>query len=547
MVAECPDVNERLHDVATYTKILVACLHVVALSACTQETSQRRSHESTHYALNEVVPHWDALGNVRITGDGGLHAVVRPNAHSMYTKTSLRGPEPDEGSGGKMKMETQITSLVELLSPPHSLNSTPSFPFISNLIQSSPIDFYSSNHQQQLTLNPDRGPWAVLPTEWQSFFTQAFHQDSDPTSLIRALASCDSHPSFPPSLADFLYAVRSLSLPRQPHPQQRPLFSHPRSPEKSQYESASASDEDDCVRMLKPRTGIGPKKDREIGQILRLIRSLRLTTSHALDLGAGRGHLSQALGLEGFEVLSIDANSQFELTTAAASFQTTRLDADGIAELLASQPPSLVVGLHACGDLSPAILSGFLRDAQTHHHTLVLVGCCYNLLTLANIPRSLSFLSSHHLQLAAQTPASWSANWGAFERSIVKLAYRSRWASELAPLEPPRHGRLADRHYESYTQYRVAAIAKSGVEPKRVLKRSEEDEAMDLWKLSVAWTIRAVLGPCVESLIVLERFVSTCTVIEETGGQRRVELVNVFDQCEGQSPRNLAIVIRSLL
>ncbi|KAG0148944.1 hypothetical protein CROQUDRAFT_89766 [Cronartium quercuum f. sp. fusiforme G11] len=31
MVAERPDVNERLHDVATYTKLLVACLHVVAL------------------------------------------------------------------------------------------------------------------------------------------------------------------------------------------------------------------------------------------------------------------------------------------------------------------------------------------------------------------------------------------------------------------------------------------------------------------------------------------------------------------------------------
>ncbi|KAG0151759.1 hypothetical protein CROQUDRAFT_86393 [Cronartium quercuum f. sp. fusiforme G11] len=57
MVAERSDVNERLHDVATYTKLLVACLHIVALSACTQETGQRRSHESTHCALNEVVPH----------------------------------------------------------------------------------------------------------------------------------------------------------------------------------------------------------------------------------------------------------------------------------------------------------------------------------------------------------------------------------------------------------------------------------------------------------------------------------------------------------
>lgn len=286
-----------------------------------------------------------------------------------------------------------------------------------------------------------------------------------------------------------------------------------------------------------------PKKDREISELLCLVDSLNLTTRHALDLGAGRGHLSAALCDHGFKVISIDANAQFALPTpsdTAPSFQTTSLTADSITELLAAHPPSLVVGLHACGDLSPAILKGFLRNAASHEHTLVLVGCCYNLLS-----RYVPFpdLSSYHLQLAAQTPSSWSSNWSGFERSILKLAFRSRFAAELDGLSP-RLGRLPDRHYVSYAHYRAAASAKAGVGPRLNLPRSAEEERSDLWKLSVAWTIRSLLGPVIESLIVLDRYLRMVEGLKACGGiPRRVELVNVFDQAEGRSPRNLAIVI----
>lgn len=138
--------------------------------------------------------------------------------------------------------------------------------------------------------------------------------------------------------------------------------------------------------------------------------------------------------------------------------------------------PIVVVGLHACGDLTPAILSFIRRQlspSQSNSSTklfelvgCVVVGCCYNMMTTSSFPLSnklaseLSIcrnadgaradaepfrLDTQHLHLAAQAPKTWSLETPpAPERanlpfeipsstalSMRKIAYRALLARRL--------------------------------------------------------------------------------------------------------------------
>lgn len=83
----------------------------------------------------------------------------------------------------------------------------------------------------------------------------------------------------------------------------------------------------------------------------------------------------------------------------------------------------------------------------------------------------------------------------------------------------------------------------------------DDDEAAEeecwiegLFLLRVWWTIRSWLGPPLESLVVLDRYLLLVEglyqdrVRLEEGG-RTVEMVNIFDQATG-SLRNIALVVR---
>lgn len=134
-----------------------------------------------------------------------------------------------------------------------------------------------------------------------------------------------------------------------------------------------------------------------------------------MDVGAGQGHLSRSLAFHhGLRVVSLDAVAPL---TASAHQRTQRLcrlrrcaahaeapappvaltarfvwgTEEGAAALTlalahALPPPAtprriLLVGLHACGDLTPAILRTFA--ACPCACAVVAVGCCHNLLTEA--------------------------------------------------------------------------------------------------------------------------------------------------------------------
>jgi hypothetical protein len=77
----------------------------------------------------------------------------------------------------------------------------------------------------------------------------------------------------------------------------------------------------------------------------------------------------------------------------------------------------------------------------------------------------------------------------------------------------------------------------------------EEEWEEGLFLLRVWWTIRSWLGPPLESLAVLDRYLLLVEGLygqeggTEGGKGRKVEMVNIFDQSTG-SLRNIALVVR---
>ena len=133
-----------------------------------------------------------------------------------------------------------------------------------------------------------------------------------------------------------------------------------------------------------------------------------------LDVGAGQGYLAQALALRhGLRVLALDAVAPLAAAAdarsarmaaaaarcgcravvppravaahfawespAAAAASLQALLRDALPPELGPRPRVVLVGLHACGDLTPNLCRAFAAcDAAA---ALVVVGCCYNLLT----------------------------------------------------------------------------------------------------------------------------------------------------------------------
>ncbi|KDN45350.1 hypothetical protein RSAG8_04937, partial [Rhizoctonia solani AG-8 WAC10335] len=216
--------------------------------------------------------------------------------------------------------------------------------------------------------------------------------------------------------------------------------------------------------------------------------------------------------------------------------------------------PVLVTGLHACGSLTPAVLRCFIDlctrpNQETYGKrkwapvALALVGCCYNLMRNAGDfplsetttrvhPHTSLGLTPNHLQLAAQCPAQWSRSESEMERASLarrKIVWRAILARSLhsdthelghASSNNKSHnrlGRLPDRVYadwESFVQTACEKIGLPSATTEELLIGSSTDggrltlpsEAEILsFQLEVLHVLRALIGPVIESLIILDR------------------------------------------
>ncbi|KAG1879228.1 methyltransferase domain-containing protein [Suillus subluteus] len=260
--------------------------------------------------------------------------------------------------------------------------------------------------------------------------------------------------------------------------------------------------------------------------------------------------------------------------------------------------PVMMVALHACGSLTPDVFRAFLSNHRRPSapgvrtwtaQALVVVGCCYNLMTFEDFPLSRSLrertpvvtlsLASRHL--AAQIPSQWLRNEtstretslairkvvfrallqpvleviGAREASANHAATSSYHVEDLRGAgqtpENRRLGKLPDAAYKDWETFLDRAISKTGVRLDQIAtqlpvyihnkhRRRQLESA-----LSVLHVLRCIMGPLIESLILLDRHE---WIREELGQNSKAQamdvgLVNLFDQATG-SGRNVAIVIK---
>lgn len=264
--------------------------------------------------------------------------------------------------------------------------------------------------------------------------------------------------------------------------------------------------------------------------------------------------------------------------------------------------PVMMVALHACGSLTPDVLRAFLSNHRRPSapsvriwtaQALVVVGCCYNLMALEDFPLSRSLrertpvatlpLASRHL--AAQIPSQWLRNEKSTRETslaIRKVVFRALLQPVLEIIgareavanhaatsssyhveelrgagqtpENRRLGKLPDAAYKDWETFLNHATSKTGVRLDQIAAQlpvyihNEHRRRQLESALSVLHVLRCIMGPLIESLILLDRYewireeLSQSSEVRESSAMD-VGLVNLFDQATG-SGRNVAIVIK---
>ncbi|XP_056864355.1 uncharacterized protein LOC108814237 isoform X2 [Raphanus sativus] len=267
----------------------------------------------------------------------------------------------------------------------------------------------------------------------------------------------------------------------------------------------------------------------------------------------------------------------------------------------ANRPCSLVLaGLHACGDLSVTMLRTFMECEEVK--AVVSIGCCYNLLSekttsedscsKCGFPmsaglKSLGFsLGKNARDLACQSAERWSslgedAGLQNFELHSFRAAFQmvlSKHYPEVLATSPSigRQGKAFRRQkqrkaletpakvdtsrkdtddkksrthtgsdstsYSSFEKFCLSAFSRLNLEHPQDLDLSATWNEADAFTELIGpyWSIRAALGPVLETLILLDRLM----FLQEQGESVEVTMLPIFDPTI--SPRNVAIIAKRL-
>ncbi|RLV87521.1 hypothetical protein DV515_00015652 [Chloebia gouldiae] len=419
-----------------------------------------------------------------------------------------------------------------------------------------------------------RGP---LPPAWQPALASA-----TPVQLAGLLGGRGgAGATWPLSLLAFAAAARGLAFPRgcprgSPRPPCQSSQLHP---------------------LL--RRHVKPKKQHEIQRLGKLLRRLSRATGceRVVDVGAGQGHLSRflAFGL-GLWVTAVESDGRLvglaerfdqellrelgktrgpahggpcPLTPRAPQHLAGRLDpaAPWGEFLLPPDPPGagpaarnplggpggsedggrvLVTGLHACGDLGPALLCHFARSPAVA--AVALVGCCYMKLSTAPgypLSASVAALPGHQLSYRAREAAchaleEYEGRLRGGGAHLRAHCYRAALESLIRAADPAkRHlglqpGRKA--HGLSFPQYAQLGLPLAGLDPAGIPLDSGAVGAMleQQHKVVAFCTLGQLLAPAVETLILLDRLL----YLREQGFH--CALLPLFNP--RFSPRNLVLV-----
>ncbi|KFA68049.1 hypothetical protein S40285_09521 [Stachybotrys chlorohalonatus IBT 40285] len=412
-----------------------------------------------------------------------------------------------------------------------------------------------------------RDAWQRLPEEWTSWwslFHDHRHVQQDLIDGIRDKfeqgSDIGTEPALaekrPQSLSSWLAKIGSLALPR--NQRQGPVLTLP--------------------EILTAR--MNTKKIAEVSKAAAYIHAVcqRRGIAHVIDMGSGQGYLSSSLAylFSDLKVLAIDGSqSQVEgaqLFAASLKIPKDKLEhmvhwVDGSPPLVAKMTDwsngqkCMLVGLHACGNLSEHMLRYFATVSCID--SLAAIGCCYNHIVPASSSCPEGFpissvlrnknvaLSPTALMIACQAPNNWGkpnlekANERVTSAFSKRRLYRAILEKVFFDKDIRIHegGRAAwgirKGDLVSFPKFANRAMGCLGVGSEEITieelvmyeKRYKHCEG----QIAILWTLSVLCWKVVESVIAMDRY---WFLAHQDGIE--VEIFPIFDF--KVSPRNLILV-----
>ncbi|KAJ0329619.1 hypothetical protein COL5a_004184 [Colletotrichum fioriniae] len=410
--------------------------------------------------------------------------------------------------------------------------------------------------------------WDALPADWTSWWA------SFPDHRIAQQDLIDSIEELEPSLP-----ANDEADERQRH---QPLLNRPESLSKwlkSVQSLALPRDQRPSKTIALPETLTSRMKTKKIAEVSTAAAYIHIVCqtnniTHIIDMGSGQGYLTIALAylFPELHVLAIDGSeSQIAASKACAAslgipesrIQHMRRYINGTPPLAdeiaawAGDEKCVLVGLHACGNLSEHMLRYF--TTVPFIVCLGAVGCCYNHI----VPRSAACpdgfpisakmreknvtLSATALMTGCQAPNNWERADASkeesayskrrFYRALLEKIFHDKGIEldkEDRPVWGVRKGDMA-----SFNAFARRATGCLNVDGSKItdadLVAYEERYRGYEGKVAILWTLSVLCCKVVESVIALDRYL----FLIENGGQN-VDVVPIFDY--KISPRNLMLV-----
>ena len=292
------------------------------------------------------------------------------------------------------------------------------------------------------------------------------------------------------------------------------------------------------------------KKQHEIKQIKTLLD--KLDGVDLIDIGSGTGHLSENLVHDKNRFsYCIDQNQELQLSgkkriaennqqnLTKIEFHTECFSDQSKLNLKKIFDDRLILGLHACGDLTSDILK-FYHDSKADH--LLSLGCCYHKLTTKyNLSkqakkRNIKF-TTNTFNLAARSYSFQTKE--NLQNKIQIRTYRYMLHIYLYSLGhkdfiPTGQTKLSDYRgsFEEYADKYAKDHIDSSSDAQIFFDTPENQETVK--KIIYTDIFRGIFGRVIESYIVLDR----ALFLQEQGHDVFVQ--EIFDR--KLSPRNLAII-----
>lgn len=289
---------------------------------------------------------------------------------------------------------------------------------------------------------------------------------------------------------------------------------------------------------------INAKKRHEISVIKQQLSHKEI--NKIIDIGSGAGHLSSVLlHQNNKESLCIDMSSDFQaigkkkLTRHAPNIlKRLQFETHKITDRSQFPTSDLLIGLHACGDLSSILIQKYVK---ANIKNLLSYGCCYHKLTKEhyNLSQNADLkLTNHSLTMAAKSYKSLDITDYQKRQRVKNFRYTLHFfMQEKLNLEFETIGNANQEDYQGkFSQYMYKYLAQSKSFSESDLEEYYEEKKNDVDYYIAAGIIRSHLARLVELYIILDR----ALFLKEKGFA--VEVQETFSS--KLSPRNISLFSR---